>query len=171
MAMQATAFVSSVAITEAGKAFQEAVQGSSEMFATVMGYFKEREITRREITREQEITNRIIDQERAQTQRFQIWSDTVIAQAEAKTDELRIQAEIVLAKLEDKRAQRASKIDVINGFLEIYSQWHKSLMELLKMRADKMSLSERQKLDRDIHVAMQRAREMELSITTITASL
>jgi hypothetical protein len=170
-AIQAGGQVTSATVTAAGKVLEASIQSFGQCFVAFMGYMREREITARVVTQEREITARVIVQEEAAKARLQIWSSTVIAEAEAKTEEVRIQASLVLAKIEDRKSQRTSKLEVIQGFMAAYQLWNVMLTKALASRADRMPLDERELLQQHIERLLQRAREMEQSITSIAITL
>jgi hypothetical protein len=60
---------------------------------------------------------------------------------------------------------------VIQGFMDAYKDWNKMLTFALASRADRMPLDERELLQQHIQILLQRAREMENSITTIAVTL
>ncbi len=170
-AIQAGGQVASATITAAGQVLEASIQSFGQCFVAFMGYMREREITARVVAQEREITARVIAQEEAATARLQIWSSTVIAEAEARTEEVRIQATLVLANIEDRKSQRNSKLEVIQGFMAAYQRWNVMLTEALASRADRMPLDERELLQQHIERLLQRAREMEQSITSIAVTL
>ena len=155
-ATQATGEVAAAA----GKVLETSINTFGECFHSFMGYMKEREITQR-----------VIAQEAAATQRVQLWSDTVIAEAQEQTEQVRIAASLVLARINDKAEQREAKLQVVQGFMDAYRDWNKMLTEALASRADRMPLDERELLQQHIQTLLQRAREMENSITTIAVTL
>lgn len=170
-ATQAAGEVASSTVTAAGQVLEASIKTFGECFSSFMVYMKEREITNRVIAQEKEITRRVIAQEEAATQRIQVWSYTVIAEAEQRTEQVRISASLVLAMTNDKAKQREAKLEVIQGFMSAYKAWNAMLTEALAGRADRMPLDERELLQQHIQALLQRAREMENSITTIAVTL
>jgi hypothetical protein len=146
--------------TAACKVLESAVATFGECFVSFMGYMKEREIS-----------NRVIAQEVAATERMQIWSSTVIAAAEEQTERVKIQASLVLAALYEEKDRRELKMEVIRGFMKEYSRWNEMLTNSLGARSVGMPLDERELLQGHINVLLSRAREMELSISNIAATL
>ncbi|MFO0819270.1 MAG: hypothetical protein U1A77_15085 [Pirellulales bacterium] len=170
-AIQVGGQVASATVTAAGQVLEASIHSFGQCFVAFMGYMREREVTARVVAQEREITARVIAQEDAATARLQIWSSTVIAQAEARTEEVRIQATLVLASIEERKGQRTSKLEVIQGFMAAYQRWNVMLTEALASRADRMPLDERELLQQHIERLLQRAREMEKSITSIAVTL
>jgi hypothetical protein len=158
--IQAGGEVASAAMTAAGKVLEASIQTFGQCFCAFIDYMKEREITAR-----------IVVQELAATARVEAWSAAVIAEAEARTEEVRIQASLVLATIEDRQKQRDVKLEVIQGFMTVYNRWNVMLTDALASRADRMPLDERELLQQHIEALLQRAREMEHSITTIAVTL
>lgn len=159
-ATQAAGEVASATVTAAGQVLEASIKTFGECFSSFMVYMKEREITKR-----------VVAQEIAATQRVQIWSYSVIAEAEARTEQVRISASLVLATINDKAKQRDAKLEVIQGFMDAYKDWNKMLTDALASRADRMPLDDRELLQQHIQTLLQRAREMEHSITTIAVTL
>ena len=157
---QAAGEVASATVTAAGQVLETSIKTFGECFSSFMDYMKEREITKR-----------VVAQEMAATHRVQIWSHTVIAEAEERTEQVRISASLVLATINDKAKQRDAKLEVIQGFMNAYKDWNKMLTVALSSRADRMPLDERELLQQHIQTLLQRAREMENSITTIAVTL
>lgn len=170
-ATQAAGEVTSATMTAAGQVLETSIKKFGECFSSFMIYMKEREITQRVITQEKEITRRVIAQEEAATQRMQIWSHAIITEAEERTKQVRISASLVLATISDKAKQRDAKLEVIQGFMIAYKDWNAMLTAALASRADRMPLDERELLQQHIQALLQRAREMENSITTIAVTL
>jgi len=169
--IQGGAQVTSAAVTSAGQVLEASIQSFGQCFCAFMGYMREREITARVVAQEREITARVVAQEQAATARMQAWSSAVIAEAEARTEEVKIQATLVLATIEDCKNQRDSKLTVIHGFMTAYQSWNVMLTDALASRADRMPLDERELLQQHIERLLQRAREMEHSITSIAVTL
>ena len=159
-ATQAAAEVSSAAVTAAGQVLETSINTFGDCFRAFAEYLKEREITQR-----------VIAQETAATRRIEIWSATVIAEAEQQTERVRISASLVLATMNDAAKQRDAKLEVIQGFMGAYKDWNGMLTKALASRADRMPLDERELLQQHIETLLQRAREMETSITTIAVTL
>ncbi len=166
----------------AAQTLGHSIQSFERCFGAFLGYLREREITDRLIAQEREITARIIAQEReitarivaqaeAATERVRLWSAAMIADAEARTSEVRTQARLVLAAIEDGQSRRASKLEVIQGFMKAYERWNAMLVQALASRADRMPLHEREILQQHIDRLLQRAREMEVAITSVAVTL
>lgn len=154
------AHVAHGAIQATAQTLEASIKTFGECFDSLMGYMKEREATRR-----------VIAQEKAATERMQIWSDTVIAEAQEQTEQVRISASLVLASINDKAKGRDAKLEVVRGFMASYQEWNKMLTEALASRADRMPLDERELLQQHIKMLLQRSREMENSITSIATTL
>jgi hypothetical protein len=159
-AARAAGDVAATTVNSAGQVLQASIRTFGECFSSFMIYMQEREITKQ-----------VIIHEMAETRRVEIWSETVIAEAQERTEQVKISASLVLAAIHDRAQERSAKLEVIRGFMDSYKEWNAMLTKALASRADRMPMNERELLQQHIGSLLQRAREMENSITAIALSL
>ncbi|NJK91584.1 MAG: hypothetical protein HC904_07025 [Blastochloris sp.] len=116
-------------------------------------------------------SNTVIAEAREQTRRAEISSETAIAEAREQTRQIEIQAQLVLEHLTDIKASRDAKMEVVRSLLDEHRRLNQLFMSQTAMGIGNLPIDDRVHLAELRDEVLQRLRDLEAAITSLTASL